>query len=257
MPLMRVIYLALAAALTLYLALCAAMFAMQRSFIYHPQPRMVRAPGSTLMLDAGGIRLVVTVRPQPGPKALLYFGGNGEDVSQSLQSFSRAFPDYALYLLHYRGYGGSGGTPSESALLADALALFARVHAEHPEVAVIGRSLGSGIAVHLASEVPVSHLVLVTPYDSIEAIAAQQYPYLPVRWLLLDRYESWRYASVVRVPTTLIVAQDDEVIPRANTERLLSRFAPGLASMKVIAGVGHTDIGEADQYLSLLQAALR
>jgi pimeloyl-ACP methyl ester carboxylesterase len=253
----RLICIALASAGTIYLAVCAVMFAFQRSLLYYPQPRMVTAAASTMVLQVPGSRLMVTVRPHAGAKAILYFGGNGEDVSASLTTFSKAFPEYALYLLHYRGYGGSGGSPSESAIHADACALFQKVQAQHPDVAVIGRSLGSGVAVRLASEAPVSRLLLVTPYDSIEEIAAAQYPYVPVRWLLLDRYESWKYAPGIRIPTTIVVAANDEVIPRANTEKLRARFFPGVASMKVIQGVGHNDIGEASSYLTTLQAALR
>jgi pimeloyl-ACP methyl ester carboxylesterase len=254
---LRLTYIVLAGAGTLYLAICAAMFAFQRSLLYYPQPRMVTAAASTLVLQVQGTQLIVTVRPHAGARAILYFGGNGEDVSANLESFSKAFPEHALYLLHYPGYGGSGGNPSEAAIHSDALFLFQKVHAQHPDVAVIGRSLGSGVAVRLASEVPVTRLLLVTPYDSIEAIAAAQYPYLPVKWLLLDRYESWRYAPAIRIPTTIVAAENDEVIPRANTEKLLARFPAGVVSMTVIRDVGHNDIDAASAYLATLQAAVR
>jgi uncharacterized protein len=254
---LRLIYIALAGSGTIYLAVCAAMFAFQRSLLYYPQPRMVTAPESTMRLRVPGSQLMVTVRPHAGSKAIIYFGGNAEDVSANLESFSRAFPEYALYLLHYRGYGGSSGSPSEAANHGDALALFQEVHAQRPDIAVIGRSLGSGIAIRLASEAPVSRLLLVTPYNSLEEIAAALYPYLPVRWLLLDRYESWRYAPRIKIPTTIVAAEDDEVIPRASTEKLFARFPAGIASMTVIEGVGHNDIGTASAYLTTLQAALR
>jgi pimeloyl-ACP methyl ester carboxylesterase len=253
----RLIYIALASSAIIYLALCGLMFAFQRSLLYYPQPRVVTAAASTMVLPVAGSQLIITVRPRAGQKAIIYFGGNGEDVSTSLATFSAAFPQYALYLLHYRGYGGSGGKPSERAIHADSLALFQEVHEQHPDIAVIGRSLGSGVAVHLASEAPVSRLLLVTPYDSIEEIAAAQYPYVPVRWLLLDRYESGKYAPRIRIPTTLIAAENDEVIPRASTEKLLARFPAAIASMTVIKGVGHNDIGTSSNYLATLQAALR
>ena len=246
----------IAAIVTAYIGICAAMFVFQRSLLYHPQPRGVTAPQSTMALPVEGAHVVVTVRAHSGPKAILYFGGNAEDVSFSLKSFSEAFPDYALYLMHYRGYGGSTGSPSEEANHSDAAALFHSVYAQHPEVAVIGRSLGSGVAVRLASENPVSRLVLVTPYDSIEEIAAAQYPYLPVRWLLLDRYRSARYAPHIRIPTAIIVAENDEVIPRASTEKLFARFPPGVASMSVIEDVGHNDMELKAEYLKTVQTAL-
>ena len=105
--------------------------------------------------------------------------------------------------------------------------------------------------------VPASRLILVTPYDSIEAIAAAQYPYLPVRLLLLDRYQSWKYAPAIATPTSIIAAQNDEVIPRASTDKLFARFRPGVASMTVIAGVGHNDIAATSEYLRAIQAALQ
>ena len=250
-------YIALAAVVTIYLGICLAMFVFQRSLLYYPQPRAVTAPESTMALHVPDAQLMVTVRPLSGPKAIIYFGGNGEDVSANLASFAQAFPHHALFLLHYRGYGGSTGHPSERANNSDAIALFENVHAKHAEVAIIGRSLGSGVAIRLAAETPASRLILVTPYDSIEEIAAAEYPYVPVRLLLLDRYQSWKYAPGIKIPTTIIAAQNDEVIPRASTEKLFGRFHPGVASMQVIAGVGHNDIGAKGDYLEALAAALQ
>ncbi|HEY6456884.1 MAG TPA: alpha/beta hydrolase [Steroidobacteraceae bacterium] len=250
-------YITLAAVAIIYLAICLAMFVFQRSLLYYPQPRAVTAPASTLALQVPGSDLVVTIRPHSGPKAIIYFGGNGEDVSANLGTFSWAFPDHALFLLHYRGYGGSTGHPSERAISSDAVALFKNVYAKHTEVAIIGRSLGSGVAIRLASETPVARLILVTPYDSIEEIAAAEYPYLPVKLLLLDRYESWKYAPAIKIPTTLIVAQNDEVIPRASTDRLFARFRTGVASMRVVAGAGHNDIEATSEYIKIIQAALQ
>ena len=250
-------YIALAAVAAIYVGICLAMFVFQRSLLYYPQPRAVTAPESTMVLHVPGSELIITIRPHPGAKAIIYFGGNGEDVSSNLESFSKAFPDHALFLLHYRGYGGSTGHPSEQAIHSDAVALFKHVFAKHTEVAVIGRSLGSGVAIRLAREAPASRLILVTPYDSIEAIAAAEYPYLPVKLLLLDRYESWKYAPGIAIPTTIIAAQNDEVIPRASTEKLFARFSPGVASMAVIDGVGHNDIGAKSEYVRAIQAALQ
>ncbi|HIJ89745.1 MAG: lysophospholipase [Desulfobulbaceae bacterium] len=235
-----------------YLGICVVLFVFQRSLIYFPQANALRSP-ATLKLSVAEAEVVASLRPHDGPKALLYFGGNAEDVSLSLPAFSTIFPEHAIYLLHYRGYGGSSGTPSEEAIRKDALALFDAVHAKHPEVLVVGRSVGSGVAVRLASQRPVSRLVLVTPGYSLEELVARLYPYIPVRWLLLDKFESWRYAPRVTAPTVLVAAENDEVISRSSTERLHACFAKGVATLKVIAGATHNTISESPQYLEILK----
>ncbi len=236
-----------------YAALCALLFFFQRSLIYFPQPRMVTAPESTLMLTTDDAELVVTVRPHEGPKAIVYFGGNAEDVSRNLDPFSKEFPDYALFLLHYRGYGGSSGSPNEEAMHRDAEALFDYVHSRHPETVIFGRSLGTGVAVRLASKKPASRLILVTPFDRLTDIGADAYPIFPVRWLMLDTYDSGAYAPDVAIPTTIIMAEFDVVIPRSSTEALYNRFKHDVAAMTLIPGAGHNNLNSMPAYHTALQ----
>jgi pimeloyl-ACP methyl ester carboxylesterase len=242
-------------AAVLYAAACVALFFFQRSLIYFPQAVSARAGASLMKLPVPDGDVLVSVLPRAGGAALLYFGGNAEDVSASLPELSRAFPQRSLYLLHYRGYGGSAGAPSEAALLEDARALFDQVHATHADVLAMGRSLGSGVAVRLAAERPVSRLVLVTPYDSLQGLAAQQFPMFPVRWLLRDKFDSGQHAPRIAVPTLIVAAEDDEVIPRASTEQLHRRFAPGIATMKVVPRTGHNTISDSPEYARALAAA--
>lgn len=246
-----------------YVALCALLFVAQRALIYYPQPRGPDVPGTTaLALDRGdGVRVEVTVRPARAgdtASAVLYFGGNAEAVAYSLPELDAAFPTHALYLMHYRGYGGSGGRPSEAALVADAHALLDRVRAVQQrggDIVVVGRSLGSGVAVQLAASRPreVARLVLVTPYDSLESLAARFYPVFPVRWLLRDRYDSAQHAPQVEAPTLLIVAERDEVIPRDHGEALAARFRAGIATLRIVADAGHNDIADRPEYVRLLR----
>ena len=237
----------------IYIVLCAFLFFTQRSMIYLPRPRTVIDGSTMLTLPVDGAEVLVTTLPQAGAKALVYFGGNAEDVAYGLPSLAAAFPDHSIYLMHYRGYGGSSGEPTEAALFSDAVALFDKVHAEHQSILVVGRSLGSGVATYLASVRPVTRLVLVTPYDSLESVASKHYSLFPVRWLMLDKFESWRYAEHVTAPTLIIAAQFDEVIPATNTKALLSHFRPELASMKVIAGTSHNSISDSADYLPVLK----
>jgi len=98
--------------------------------------------------------------------------------------------------------------------------------------------------------------VLITPYNSLEELAVRQFRWFPVHRLLKDKFESWRYAAHITVPTRLIAAENDEVIPGANTQRLYRHFPPGVASLQVIAGTGHNSISDSPEYLEALRAGL-
>lgn len=240
---------------SVYLLGCAGLYGVQRALIYHPTKVTASDPAaSRVTLAVEGAELAMSVRPHQGENALLYFGGNMEDVSWSLPLFAKMFPDYAIYLPNYRGYGDSSGEPTEQALHQDALALFDKIHTQHSHVVVVGRSLGSGVAVRLASQRPVARLALITPYDSIENVAAGKFPIFPVSWLLVDKFESWKYAPQITVPTLLIAAENDQVIPYANTEQLYQSFSMNMATLKVIPNRNHDDIMEEPAYLEWLKA---
>ena len=155
----------------LYAAICVVLFAYQRSLIYFPRSAANQTGITLLLLDTPSGRAVVSTRLQPGPDALLYFGGNGEDVSLDMPDLAATFPEHSIYLFNYPGYGGSAGRPSEHAIMEGALALFDRVHADHVNLVVIGRSLGTGVAVHLASVRPV--FTVMPPIGKIEEFTAK------------------------------------------------------------------------------------
>jgi pimeloyl-ACP methyl ester carboxylesterase len=235
-----------------YAVLCIALFIRQRSFIYYPQ-RSATAETSVIRLPSNQGDVLVSEWTNGGPHALLYFGGNAEVVSQSLPTYANAFPSHAIYGMHYRGYAGSAGTPTEAALREDALALYDRVADSHPDVVVVGRSLGSGVAVWLASQRHVSRLILITPFNSLQELAMAQFPVFPVKWLLLDKYESWRFAPSVTAPTLILEAERDEVISTSSTRALASHFRPGLVTFKVMAEAHHNTISEHPDYAEILR----
>jgi len=243
----------LATTVIVYALACLGLYLLQRSFIFYPQPRRSGLDASVMKLQVEGAQVEVSTRALAGPDAVVYFGGNAEDVSGSLPGLATAFPAHALYLMHYRGYGGSSGKPSQAFVFADALALFDRVHATHPNVVVVGRSLGSGVALHLASLRPATRLVLVTPYNSILELAKQQFPFFPVDFLLTDRFESWRYAARITIPTTVIAADHDMVVPGRSTRRLLGHFRPGQVRHVVIPNTGHNTISDDPAYIQAMR----
>lgn len=238
-----------------YAGLCLALFLMQRSMLYFPQPR-AEVPGTVVSRLQTEVEIKVTVAGAERASALIYLGGNAEDVGQSVPELAAAFPGHAIHALHYRGYGGSGGQPGEAALVTDALALHDQLRERHDGIVLVGRSLGSGVAVQVAGQRPIDHLILVTPFDSIENVAARHYPMFPVRWLLRDRFRSWQHAPAIRAPTLILVAERDRVIPPAHAEALLAHFPPGVARLEVIRGADHNDLSLRPQYWTLLQRSL-
>lgn len=231
-----------------YLGLCAWMYARQRDLMYFPQFTRVEARATDLAIRRDGVTLRGW-QVNPGrPGAILYFGGNAERIELARDEFAAWFPDSSVYLLAYRGYGASDGTPRESDLFADALALFDDVDARHPgPIAVVGRSLGSGVASYLASQRPVARLVLITPFDSLAGVASTHYPWLPVHWLVGDRYESLRHLAGYRGPMLVIRAGRDTVIPAANTDRLIAGLATPPQTVN-LADADHNSIGENAAY---------
>jgi uncharacterized protein len=251
---LRTLLTLIAAASLAYVSLCAWLFATQRSQIYFRTPES-DAPGATpLWLDRDGLRLKIWSVERPGPRAVVYFGGNAEDVAMSLPELEITSPGWSLYLMNYRGYGGSEGAPNESALYADALALFDHVQARHPRVAVMGRSLGSAVAVHVASQREVDRLVLITPFDSFVSVGEAHFPLFPVRWLLRDRHDAASQAGRVRAPVLAVIAGDDEIIPRASAEALVAAFAPDQVQVVLLPGAQHNTASLARGYLTAIRS---
>jgi pimeloyl-ACP methyl ester carboxylesterase len=238
-------------AIGVYAALCLVFLFFQRSFIYMPTP-VTPAHAAAFTLEVPDAAVRISSRPHDGPKALVYFGGNAEDTAYTVPELAELFPDRAIYAMHYRGYSGSSGRPAEATLRSDARALFGLAHARHSDVTVVGRSLGSSLAIQLAAEEPVSRLVLITPFESILSIAKRVAPFLPMSLLLRDKYESWRYAPRVTCPTLVIAASHDELVPLADTRRLVAAFQPNVATLRVVEGSDHNSVsGEAEFWEAL------
>ena len=239
-----------------YLALCLFLFLQQRSVLYYPHPPSRTGDADAVWLENENQRLKIwQVRKEVGP-ALIYFGGYAEEVSLSLSDFKRLAPGYSLYLMNYRGYGGSSGSPTQNGLYADSLALYDRVAAGHTAIVVVGRSLGSGIAVYLAAQRPVRAAVLITPYSSMVDLAKHHYPYVPVNSLMKDRFESIRFAPDIAVPVLNLIAERDEVIPRKISEGLVQAFPPGVAEKVIIMDTQHNTIESNPDYEQRLKTFL-
>jgi pimeloyl-ACP methyl ester carboxylesterase len=239
----------------LYAGACAYLFVNQRAFLYLPTAE-TRIPGvQSLNLATAGASLKIW-RIGSGEPAVIYFGGNAEDVAFNIPQFTEFFRERSVYLVNYRGYGGSTGKPTEAHLFADALAVYDAVRAQHQSISVIGRSLGSGVAVYLASVRPVAKLVLITPYDSILNIARRNFPTFPVSLLLQDKFESAARAGAISAPTLVMLAHHDEVIPRANSEALIAALSQAPVKVEVISNSDHNSISADGRYWKRVQEFL-
>jgi pimeloyl-ACP methyl ester carboxylesterase len=191
----------------------------------------------------------------PAP-VLIYFGGNAEEVSW-LASTGDLYAGWSLLLVNYRGYGGSEGRPGEAELFADALQIYdyAASRAHGGRVALMGRSLGSGVAVYLASQRPVAGVILVSPYDSVESVARGVYPYLPIGLMLKHRFDSRARAPGIKAPLLCLVASWDRVIPRPHSERLYAAWS-GAKQWREIDPADHDSLAAEPDYWNAIASFL-
>lgn len=235
-----------------YAAMLALLYVKQRSLLFYPQFTRDPPVAPDFGLEVEGATLRGWVVNPGRPRALLYFGGNGEDISLSRDDVAAWALGHTAYLVAYRGYGHSSGEPSEAALAADAKALFDHAAAIHASVDVFGRSLGSGVAVHVAAARPVRRLALVTPFDSVLRVGQGHYPWAPLPWLLKDPFESWRRAPSLRMPVFVVIAGQDDVIPPARSEALVAAM-PGTPRVLRLPRAQHSNVQVFPEY----DAALR
>jgi pimeloyl-ACP methyl ester carboxylesterase len=253
---MKWIVLTALAVLAIYVALCCVLYVVQDRLLYLPVSQSQPKDTQALQVRSGNVILKVWQFHEGAKRAVIYFGGNGEDVAANIPDFSRALPDRAVFLVNYRGYAGNPGTPSESAFILDAQAVYDVLKSRYEQIAVMGRSLGSGVATALAATRPVQKLILVTPYDSLANVAADHYWWAPVRWLIKDHYDSARRIHDIQVPVLVLIAARDEVIFRARSDALVAAIPPGMRHVRIVDNATHNDIGVYGEYLDSIRAFL-
>lgn len=213
-----------------YLGIVGFMYWRQESFLFYPTAAMHDETHSDHVEDYTFSRNGVTVKGwlvnplYARHKLIIYYGGNGEDVYLNVDEFETL--QCATLFVAYRGYGPSEGEPGEKEIFADALSIFDQIRSRYPEtvITLMGRSLGSGVACYVASQREVAGVILVTPYDSLVAVAQSVYPWLPVGRLLRHNFDSVQYVSKVDAPLLVFYGGQDTVVRPARTERLLEHI---------------------------------
>lgn len=251
----------------LYLVVVAALFFAQTALIFParfvapagPLPASAERPATTA---ASGERLYgIHIPPsRPGDERLLVlgFGGNATDAAVTATMLHDLFPEADVAAFHYRGYRPSEGRASAEALQADALVVhdFVRGRLAPARTILAGFSVGGGVAAALAARRPVDGLILVTPFDSLAAVAASHYPWAPVRLLLRHEMEPAADLRAAAIPVAIVAGASDTLVPAARTDAL-RRALPRLVFDRTIPGRGHNDIYVDPGFAEAMRAALR
>lgn len=238
-------------AVTAYVALVALMYVSQRSLMFFPDtvrypPASVGLPRAeeVVLSTADGEQLLAWhVPPQEGKPVVLYFQGNGGGLNLRADRFRQLVSDgTGLLALNYRGYGGSTGSPSEKGLIADGTVLydFAASHYPADRIVLWGESLGTGVAVALAAERPVSRVILESPYTSIADLASSIYWFAPVRLLIKDPFYSDARIGNVTAPVLVLHGVNDNIVPIKYGEQLYGLVRAPKRFVR-LAGAGHND----------------
>ncbi|PIT06378.1 alpha/beta hydrolase [Bradyrhizobium nitroreducens] len=241
---------------TVYCAGLVVLYVRQREMLFPIPPVGRTAPDAAGLAEAGehvltssdGEKVIVWHVPaRPGRPVILYFPGNGDSLAGGVSRFKAMTADgTGLVALSYRGYAGSSGSPSEQGLLRDAAAAYAFTTARYAAERIVawGFSLGTGVAVAVASEHRVGRLILEAPYTSTADIAASSFWFVPVRLLMRDPFRSDQRIARVTVPLLVMHGTDDLAIPIVFGERLFA-LAHDPKRFVRMAGGGHDDL---DQY---------
>jgi fermentation-respiration switch protein FrsA (DUF1100 family) len=234
-----------------YGALVALLYLTQRSLLYFPDrtrtpPAAAGLPqAEEVMLRASdGEQLIAWYVPARGDKpVVVYFQGNGGGLNLRAKRFAKLASDgTGILALNYRGYGGSSGSPAEAGIIRDAQAAydFAAAHYPPDRIVLWGESLGTGVAVALASEKPVARVLLESPYSSIADVAASIYWFVPVRLLLSDSFRSDERIAKVTAPVLVVHGERDNVVKIGFGERLYELIRAPKRFLR-LPDAGHND----------------
>lgn len=243
------------------------MFEFQTQLIFptHAVPEAGPLPPGSARLQVQGADghalLGVHVPPEDrraGSKTLILgFGGNawnGEDVASYLHEL---FPEADVVAFHYRGYAPSAGLPSAEALIADAPLVYdAAVKAIDPKRTIaVGFSIGSGVAAQLSTRRKLDGLVLVTPFDSLKAVAQSMYPWIPIGPFFEHEFDTVGALGESTLPVAIVAAEHDEIVPSERADALRA-VVPSLVFDRTIPRAGHNDIYARSDFHAAMREAL-
>ena len=209
-----------------------------------------------------GDRLVAIHFPPEGKASgllVLGFGGNAWNAQDVGEYLNEIYPAADVMTFYFRGYAPSQGSPSAEALIEDAPACFdfAREQVEAKHVIAVGFSIGSGVAAALSAERELDGVILVTPFDSLKAVAEAAVPWLPIGPWIGHEIDAASALEKSKAKVAILAAGRDEIVPAVRTEALRKRI-PNIVVDKTVPGASHNSIyGRSNFQLALRSAAKR
>lgn len=226
---------------------------LERRLVYHPDkthssPAAAGLPEveERVLATPDGARVICWwAKAKPGAPTILYFHGNAGNLAvraERIRKYNAA--GQGMFMMAYRGYSGSTGTPSEAANVADAKLAYdtlVSLGVRPDDIIVYGESLGTGVAVQVAASRRVGGVILDAPYTSAVDVAELVHPLLPSRLLMRDRYETMRYLPRVNVPALVIHGERDDIIPVAMGRKVLAALPGDQKELRVFSQAYHAD----------------
>ncbi len=209
-----------------------------------------------------GDRLAGIHIPADGPTAertvLIGFGGNAWNAQDVAEYLHELYPQADVVAFHYRGYKPSSGEPSADSLIADAPLIYdVAVERLKPRRTIaVGFSIGSGVALQLAARRGLDGLILVTPFDSLKAVAQSMFPWIPIGPFFSHEIDAAGACDELKVPVAIVAAERDEIVPAERTAALRTRI-PNLVFDRTIHGAGHNDIYARSAFQDAMHEALK
>ena len=185
---------------------------------------------------------------------LIYFGGNAEEVSYLIERVKR-YKGWTVVLMNYRGYGLSEGKPGEKELFSDALEIYdyfsEKLDYNISSKVVMGRSLGTGVAVNTALQREVDGTILISPFDRLVNIARTMFPIFPLELIIKHRFESADKAPEINSSVHIITGSEDKLVPPEYSKKLADKWGGGV-EMREIEGEDHNSISDTQEYWDII-----
>jgi fermentation-respiration switch protein FrsA (DUF1100 family) len=241
---------------------------LQRHLIYFPSAEQGLSPALAgvsemdivLLHTADGLTLKAWYYSSPSPTTLVYFHGNAGHIgnrAQLVKPFLRA--GYGVLLVTYRGYSGNPGKPSEEGLYQDgraAMEFLIQNNIPSKNIVLYGESIGTAVAIQMATEYSVGAVVLHAPFPSLADVGQFHYPFIPVKWLIKDRFSSLKNAKKVHAPVLILHGANDIIVPPLFGQQVFKALSEP-KRIEYLPHVGHNDLYEPARVIHFIQYALQ